>query len=139
MDLLLATLLRLVLLRLVLLRLLLQDALGLPLHLEGTRVHVSGLLAADYIPAALSHWRAKNSLSNWLQEQQVPALWGIDTRSLTKHLREVSSNPTAPAALAAAAAVPAAAAAAAAVGAGSLLFWGERLNQRFGQQQQEEE
>ncbi|CDJ59611.1 hypothetical protein EMWEY_00023470 [Eimeria maxima] len=67
------------------------DALGLPLHLEGTRVHVGALLAADYVPAALTHWRATKSLGSWLEEQQVPALWGLDTRSLTKHLREVGS------------------------------------------------
>ncbi|KAL8271902.1 hypothetical protein Esti_004187 [Eimeria stiedai] len=64
------------------------DELGLPLHLEGSRVYVTALLTGDYIPGALAHWNARRQLGEWLKEQQVPALWGIDTRALTKHLRQ---------------------------------------------------
>ena len=31
-----------------------------------------------------SHWLAKSSLGKWLQEQGIPAIYGVDTRSLTK-------------------------------------------------------
>ncbi|KAL8432037.1 hypothetical protein Efla_003478 [Eimeria flavescens] len=63
------------------------DELGLPLHLEGSRVYVTALLTGDYIPGALAHWNARRQLGDWLKAQRVPALWGIDTRALTKHLR----------------------------------------------------
>ena len=35
-----------------------------------------------------THWLAKSSLGKWLQEQGIPAIYGVDTRSLTKRLRE---------------------------------------------------
>ena len=34
-----------------------------------------------------SHWNAVKSLSKWLQEEEVPAIFGIDTRMLTKMIR----------------------------------------------------
>ena len=34
-----------------------------------------------------SHWLSNHSLSDWLKEENVPALYGIDTRALTKQLR----------------------------------------------------
>ncbi|OEH78535.1 carbamoyl phosphate synthetase [Cyclospora cayetanensis] len=68
-----------------------KDSLGLPLHLEGARVHVTALLTADYVPAPLAHWRARSRLGDWLKAQGVPALCGIDTRALTKHLRKVGA------------------------------------------------
>ena len=33
-------------------------------------------------------WNSQKSLGQWLKEQQVPGLFGIDTRALTKKLRE---------------------------------------------------
>ena len=35
-----------------------------------------------------SHWNSNSSLSNWLKLQGVPALHGIDTRMLTKRIRD---------------------------------------------------
>ena len=35
-----------------------------------------------------SHWNAERSLSDWLKSENIPALTGIDTRALTKRLRE---------------------------------------------------
>ena len=35
-----------------------------------------------------NHWNAKNSLSDWLKNEKVPAITDIDTRALTKKLRE---------------------------------------------------
>lgn len=35
-----------------------------------------------------SHWEAKSSLGDWLKEEGVPALGGIDTRLLTKKIRD---------------------------------------------------
>jgi len=56
-------------------------------HFESDRIHVSALIVSDY-SFYHSHWNAKKSLSQWLTEQNVPALFGIDTRALTKRLRE---------------------------------------------------
>lgn len=57
---------------------------------ESDRVHVAGLLVADY-SHEYSHWHASRSLSEWLVEQRVPALSGIDTRRLTQRLRAEGS------------------------------------------------
>jgi carbamoyl-phosphate synthase small subunit len=38
-----------------------------------------------------SHWNACRSLASWLREFKIPALQGIDTRRLTKVLREKGS------------------------------------------------
>ena len=60
---------------------------GLPLFLESERIHVKGLVVADY-SEHYSHWNAKESLSQWLIREKIPAITGIDTRRLTKLLRE---------------------------------------------------
>jgi len=56
-------------------------------HFESDRIHVSALIVSDY-SFYYSHWNAKKSLSQWLNEHKIPALFGIDTRALTKRLRE---------------------------------------------------
>lgn len=56
-------------------------------HFESDRIHVSALIVSDY-SFYYSHWNAKKSLSQWLNEHNIPALFGIDTRALTKRLRE---------------------------------------------------
>ncbi|KAJ7673467.1 carbamoyl-phosphate synthase [Mycena rosella] len=39
----------------------------------------------------LSHFLAKSSLGAWLKENDVPAIYGVDTRALTKKIREKGS------------------------------------------------
>ena len=56
---------------------------GLPLFIESERIHAKALVVADY-----SHWNAKESLASWLKREHIPAITGIDTRRLTKVLRE---------------------------------------------------
>jgi carbamoyl-phosphate synthase small subunit len=56
-------------------------------HYESDRLHISGLIISDY-SEEYSHWNAKKSLGEWLQQHQVPGIHGIDTRCLTKILRE---------------------------------------------------
>lgn len=60
---------------------------GLPVFTESDRIHVSAIIVSDY-SEHYSHWNAKESLSEWLQREQVPGVTGIDTRRLTKVLRE---------------------------------------------------
>ncbi|SCU87670.1 LADA_0E05446g1_1 [Lachancea dasiensis] len=70
----------------------LQDELvtSLPRYFESSRIHVAGLVVAHYTEE-YSHWLANSSLATWLQEQGIPAVYGIDTRALTKHLRDSGS------------------------------------------------
>ena len=56
-------------------------------HFESDRLHISGLIVSDY-SAEYSHWNAKRSLGDWLAEHEIPGIHGIDTRQLTKILRE---------------------------------------------------
>ncbi len=56
-------------------------------YFESDRVHISGLVVASYT-AEYSHWNALESLSDWLKEHDVPGICGIDTRMVTKILRE---------------------------------------------------
>lgn len=57
---------------------------------ESEIIHVKGLIISDY-SFQYSHWNAKRSLDEWLKEQQIPGIYGVDTRELTKMLREVGS------------------------------------------------
>ena len=60
---------------------------GLPLFMESERIHPKALIVADY-SETYSHWNAKESLASWLKREKIPAITGIDTRRLTKVLRE---------------------------------------------------
>jgi carbamoyl-phosphate synthase small subunit len=59
---------------------------------ESEQIQVSGLIISDY-SAEHHHWNARKSLSDWLTEHQIPGIYGIDTRALTKILRENGSMP----------------------------------------------
>lgn len=59
----------------------------LPPFTESEKIHVKGLIVADY-SEQYSHWNAKESLASWLKREKIPAITGIDTRRLTKVLRE---------------------------------------------------
>ncbi|XP_005428019.1 carbamoyl-phosphate synthase [ammonia], mitochondrial [Geospiza fortis] len=63
------------------------DEIGLRRFLESDGIKVSGLLVQDY-SNEYSHWQATRSLGEWLQEEKVPALYGIDTRMLSKLIRD---------------------------------------------------
>jgi carbamoyl-phosphate synthase small subunit len=65
---------------------------GMLKHFESDAIKVSGLIIADY-SFEYSHWNAKGNLSRWLKANRVPAIYGIDTRALTKHLREKGAMP----------------------------------------------
>jgi carbamoyl-phosphate synthase small subunit len=54
---------------------------------ESTRIWVSGYVVRD--PARVpSSWRSRRSLDDALREQGVVGISGVDTRALTRHLRE---------------------------------------------------
>ena len=60
---------------------------GLPEIFESSKIQVKGFVISDY-SFEYSHWNAKKSLSEWLIENKVPGIYGLDTRALTKKLRE---------------------------------------------------
>lgn len=60
---------------------------GLDETFESGEIQVVALVVAEAI-VEHSHWSAAKSLGRWLEEQGVPGLQGIDTRALTKRLRE---------------------------------------------------
>ncbi|KAI4138208.1 MAG: hypothetical protein LQ341_004773, partial [Variospora aurantia] len=70
-----------------------RDALldGLPAYFEASQIHVAGLVVASYSGEEYSHHLATSSLGTWLKEQGVPAIYGLDTRLLTKKIREKGS------------------------------------------------
>jgi len=63
---------------------------GIHKYYESHKLHISGLIISDY-SFEFSHWNAEKSLSDWLKEYNVPGLFDIDTRALTKILREKGS------------------------------------------------
>lgn len=54
---------------------------------ESDQLQIQGLIVSS-ISEDFSHWNAAGSLSEWLKEHSIPALTGVDTRELTKILRE---------------------------------------------------
>ena len=69
-----------------------DEMLGdLPTHFEANQIHVSGLVVASYAGEDYSHHLATSSLGTWLREQGIPAMYGVDTRALTKRIREEGS------------------------------------------------
>lgn len=63
------------------------DENKLPHYMESDKIHVEALVVSDYSEAH-SHWNAKESLAEWLKRENIPGITGIDTRELTKVLRE---------------------------------------------------
>jgi carbamoyl-phosphate synthase small subunit len=57
---------------------------------ESDTLHISGLVISDYSDT-YSHWNAEKSLGEWLKEHKIPGIYGVDTRQLTKILREKGS------------------------------------------------
>ena len=58
-----------------------------PEDLESAIVHASGLVIRD-LPLQASNWRAVNTLTEFLERSKTVAIAGIDTRRLTRMLRE---------------------------------------------------
>ncbi|MFH1225270.1 MAG: glutamine-hydrolyzing carbamoyl-phosphate synthase small subunit [Candidatus Diapherotrites archaeon] len=61
-------------------------------NFESERVQAAGVIVASY-SGAFSHHSAEKSLGAWLEQHGVPAITGIDTRALTKRLRECGTMP----------------------------------------------
>ena len=60
---------------------------GIATFMESEKIHAEAIIVSDY-STDYSHWNAKESLADWLKRENVPGITGIDTRQLTKVLRE---------------------------------------------------
>lgn len=60
---------------------------GLPRFMESEKIHAKAIIVSDY-SQEFSHWNGVETLAQWLKREQVPGITGIDTRQLTKVLRE---------------------------------------------------
>ena len=60
---------------------------SLLLHYESDIIQIKALIVSDY-SENYSHWNAERSLSDWMEEEKIPGIFGIDTRALTRKLRE---------------------------------------------------
>lgn len=60
---------------------------GIATYMESDKIYVSALIVSEY-SENYSHWSAVESLAEWLKRENVPGITGIDTRALTKVLRE---------------------------------------------------
>lgn len=60
---------------------------GLPTFMESEKIHVRAIIVSDY-SREFSHWNGVETLADWLKREKVPGITGIDTRRLTKVLRE---------------------------------------------------
>lgn len=64
-----------------------KDKNGISVYWESDKIHAEAIIVSDY-SEQYSHWNAAESLADWLRREQVPGITGIDTRQLTKVLRE---------------------------------------------------
>ncbi len=63
------------------------EANGIPTFMESDKIYASAIIVSDYTEQ-YSHWNAVESLGDWLKREHVPGITNIDTRELTKVLRE---------------------------------------------------
>lgn len=68
----------------------LLDTNGLPKNVESRRVWVAGLVVGEVCEQP-SHWAASRTLNQWLIAEGICGIQGIDTRALTKKIREHGS------------------------------------------------
>ncbi|MBI4411217.1 MAG: glutamine-hydrolyzing carbamoyl-phosphate synthase small subunit, partial [Deltaproteobacteria bacterium] len=63
-----------------------------PVDVESAKIYLSGFVVKENSPI-VSNFRAKSSLSAFLKKNKVPAVEGIDTRALVRHIRDAGAKP----------------------------------------------
>ena len=63
------------------------DKFGLPKYFESDNIQPKGLIIHSLSDIA-SHWSCVKTLDEWLYEEKIPGICGIDTRELTKIIRQ---------------------------------------------------
>jgi len=64
-----------------------KDEDGIPKYFESDKIQARGLIIHELSQTA-SHWNMSMTLDEWLYNEKIPGISGIDTRALTKKLRE---------------------------------------------------
>ncbi|XP_066560917.1 multifunctional protein CAD isoform X2 [Amia ocellicauda] len=64
-----------------------EEEFGLSKWFESSKIHAAALIVGE-VSRNPSHWSSALSLDQWLTEQGIPGLEGVDTRCLTKKIRE---------------------------------------------------
>lgn len=59
-------------------------------NFESSKLHLSAFVVSDY-SEEYSHWNAESNLSDWMEKNGVPLLYGVDTRALTQRIRDKGS------------------------------------------------
>ncbi len=59
---------------------------------ESAKPQVSGFIVKNYNPRP-SNFRSQKTLADYLKQNKIPAIEGIDTRALVKHLRDKGAKP----------------------------------------------
>ena len=63
------------------------DQFGIPKYFESDSIQPKGLIIHSLSDIA-SHWSCVKTLDEWLYEEKIPGICGIDTRELTKIIRQ---------------------------------------------------
>ncbi len=64
----------------------LTNRFGIPLHFESNTIKITGY-GIGSLSKVGSNWSSKRTLNDWMMEEKIPGITGIDTRELTKKLR----------------------------------------------------
>jgi carbamoyl-phosphate synthase small subunit len=67
-----------------------KDDNNIEKRFESGKLHIKGLIVSEYSDN-YNHWDAKKSLDQWLKDNDIPAITGIDTRALTEKIRETGT------------------------------------------------
>ena len=63
------------------------DEFGIPKYFESEKIQPKGLVIHS-LSSVASHWSCVKTLDEWLYEEKIPGIYGIDTRELTKIIRQ---------------------------------------------------
>ena len=63
-----------------------RDSYGLPKYFESDKIQVSGLVVHELSNVA-NHRECHKTLDQWLYDERIPGISGVDTRDLTKKIR----------------------------------------------------
>ena len=66
------------------------DERGISRNFESGNIWVRGLVISEY-SEDYSHWDAVRSLGDWMKQNRIPGIYGVDTREITKYLRDKGS------------------------------------------------
>lgn len=64
-----------------------KDEDGISKYFESDKIQIRGLVVHELSDTA-SHWNLSMTLDEWMYNEKIPGISGVDTRALTKKLRE---------------------------------------------------